>query len=86
METIIVQALAASTIVKALVDVARMAAPLPRWLPPLLAVLGGIAVVLLLMVAAGGALTAQLVAQAILAGILAGASAVGVTELQKRAV
>jgi hypothetical protein len=84
-ETIITLALAATTVVKVLVDLARMAAPLPRWLPPLLAIGSGILVVLLLMVAEGRVVTAQLAAQAVLAGIMTGGMAVGVTEVARRA-
>jgi hypothetical protein len=81
---IITLALAATTIVKALVDVLRMGWSSPAWAPPTLAMLGGIVVVLLLMVASGEPISQQAGAQAVLAGILAGGSAVGVTELQRR--
>lgn len=83
--SVITWALAAATVAKAGVDLVRMGVPnLASWASPLLAVLLGISSVVLLMLAAGLALTAQLGATAVLAGILAAGSAVGVTELGKR--
>lgn len=83
---IIVLSAAATTFAKVAVDLARMGKPdLPRWLLPLLAIAAAIGALLLLMVAEGQIITPQLGAQAVLAGILAAASAVGVTELQKHA-
>ncbi len=81
---IITLALAAATICKALVDMIRQGIALAGWISPLLAIAFGILATFLLLIADGSVLTPQLSAQAVLAGILAGASAVGVTELQKR--
>jgi hypothetical protein len=82
---IILQAAAAATFVKVLIDILKMATDPPRWAPPALAVSGGIGIILLLMVAGDVALTRAAIANAILAGIMAGGTAVGVTELSKRA-
>lgn len=84
MTDILTQALAAGTICKALVDMLRQAHPIPGWLTPPLALAFGILASFLLLLANGHPLTAQSLAQAVLAGVLAAASAVGVTELQKR--
>jgi hypothetical protein len=54
---IILQAAAASTFVKILVDILRMATDPPRWASPLFAVSGGIFIILLLMVAGNVPLT-----------------------------
>lgn len=85
MDSILGLALAASMISKCIVDLLRLAFDSPRWVPPLLAVGVGIAAVVLLMVASSQPLTAAALASAVLAGILAGGSAVGVTELSNRA-
>jgi hypothetical protein len=82
---IILQAAAAATFVKVLIDILKMATDPPRWAPPALAVSGGIGIILLLMVAGEVELTRAAIANAILAGIMAGGTAVGVTELSKRA-
>ncbi len=81
---IITLALAAATIVKVLVDLVKMAWSVPQWLPPGLALAAGIGCVVLLLVASGNVIDVQLGSLAVLAGILAAGSAVGVTELQKR--
>ncbi len=83
-DTIIMQALAATTIVKVVVDMIRHAHPIPGLLVPLLALGIGIVTALLLVIADGHAITLALGAQSVLAGVLAAGSAVGVTELQKR--
>lgn len=75
----------ATTIVKLLIDLVRVGMDPPRWLPPLLAVGGGILVVIIMQVAAGVALTQQVIAEGVLAGILSGGAAVGVTEMGRRA-
>lgn len=85
MDSIIILALSATAIAKTLVDLARMSSDLPRWTPPVMAIIVGIGAVALMMLAEGTAFTAQLWGSIILAGILAGGQAVGVTELQKRA-
>lgn len=84
MDQILALSLAATTIVKVLIDVLKLAWSTPTWAPPLLAVVGGPFVVVLLMMADAQVLTQQALAQAILAGILAGGGAVGVTEIAKR--
>jgi hypothetical protein len=82
---IIAQGLAAATLVKLVIDIARMAADLPRWVPPALAVVFGPLVVLLLMLSVGAALTTQTLASGALAGLFAAGAAVGVTEVSRRA-
>lgn len=85
-QDIIILALAATTFTKVFVDMIRLAfnAP-PRWLSPLFAVVVGVAVSFLLRTANADPITGPVAAQCILAGMLAAASAVGVTELQKKA-
>lgn len=82
-DNILLLASSAASIVKVLVDALKLAVEPPRWAPVALALLGGIVVVLLMLVADGQPLTAQTQAQAALAGLLAGGMAVGVTEVQK---
>ncbi len=77
-------AIIAGPTLKILIDLVRIAGPLRPWVPPTLAVLGGVAIVLCGMVASGDYLSSRSVATAILAGIWAGANAVGITELGKR--
>lgn len=85
-DQIIALSLAAVAIVKVLVDLVKLGwVALPQWVPPLLALIGGPVIVALLMIAGGQLLTQQALAQAVLAGILAGGGAVGVTELANRA-
>jgi hypothetical protein len=84
MDSILILATAATTFAKLVVDLVRLGVDMPRWGSPLLAWLAGTASIALLMVAEGQELTQPLVAQAILAGILAAGAAVGVTELQKK--
>lgn len=81
---ILTLALATTTIAKILVDMIRLGGPLPAWASPVLALLTAICVANLLQVAAGVALTPATEATAILAGILAAGTAVGVTELARR--
>jgi hypothetical protein len=85
MDNILVLASAGALYAKIIVDMVRMAADLPRWGSPLLAVLTAIGAILLLAIAGSQAVTPALIAQAVLAGVFAGGSAVGVTELQKHA-
>lgn len=83
---IIILAAAASAFAKPLTDAIRKAAPqLPGWSLPLLAVLFSFVCLLLLHMSNGDAITPQIVARSVLAGILAGVNAVGITELQKSA-
>lgn len=86
MDEILLQISSATMFAKAAVDMARLASPaLPGWVPPLLAVLVAILALLLLAVAGGALLTQAVIAQAMLAGFLGGATAVGVTELARHA-
>lgn len=84
MDVVIGLALAATTIVKVLIDILKMAWDAPRWASPVLAVVLGPAAVILLMLASDQQLTSQLLAQAVLSGWLAAGGAVGVTELARR--
>ena len=84
MDNIIIVATAGGSIAKVLIDVVRMGVDLPRWAPPLLALIISPALVILLQVAAGVALTQQMLSTCALAGILAAGYAVGATELSKR--
>lgn len=84
--SILVLAAAGTTFAKVLVDLVKMAAPAaPGWSLPLLALLFGVGVVALLMLANGQPLTQASAATVILSGILSAGSAVGVTELGRRA-
>lgn len=84
-ENILILVAAATAFAKPAVDMIRamVGDKLPAWASPPLAVLVAIGALLFLAVARGEVLTQELIAQAILAGFLAGAGAVGVTELQK---
>jgi hypothetical protein len=85
MESLITQAMAITTISKILVDMTRLGFPtLPKWVPPLAALVYSIVIAQLLLVASGADLTRADIAQSILSGILAAGTAIGVTELQKR--
>lgn len=83
---ILQQALAAATICKVLVDLVRQTTKCPTWILPVLAILFGIGASLLMALATTSIISTAVVAQAIIAGILAAGSAMGVTELQKRAL
>ena len=85
MDNIIILALSATAIAKTLVDLLRMAMDTPRWTPPVMAIIVGIGAVALMMLSEGTTFTPALWGRIILAGILAGGQAVGVTELAKRA-
>lgn len=84
MNSLIVLALSATTLTKIVVDLLRMTRRFPRWVSPFLALSAGIVITLLLLAANGTPLTVAVVAQGILAGVMAAGSAIGVTELQKR--
>lgn len=85
-ESVLLLVAAATTVIKVFVDIVRISFPVrPTWLSPVLAVVVGPIVVLLLMLSSGTILTTAAIAQAIIAGILAGGTAIGVTETQKRA-
>lgn len=86
MESILVQALAATTFAKILVDIFKLS-PIPtpgRFLPYLAIICGEIASFLFFLTSATP-FTRQTVAITLLAGIIAGGGAVGVTELHKKA-
>jgi len=86
MESLITQAMAITTISKILVDMTRLGFPtLPKWVPPLAALVYSIVIAQLLLVASGADLNRADIAQSVLSGILAAGTAIGVTELQKRA-
>jgi hypothetical protein len=86
-DNILVLALAAASIAKILVDVVRMAFPdnRPNWVSPVLAVAFGILAAFLMLMSNGEMITQQTIAQTMIAGILAGGSAVGITELGRKA-
>lgn len=78
--------LASATVAKVLVDLIRQTAKVPSWAYPLLALVFGIISSLLFIGSYGVEFTPQTVSQGIIAGIMAAGSAVGITELQKRAL
>lgn len=85
-DNILVLSAAGAGVTKALVDLVKMSvATPPQWLLPLCALVFGVISLLLLLVATGEPITAQSIAQGVLAGVLAGAGAVGITELHKQA-
>jgi hypothetical protein len=81
---ILVLATAAATFSKIIADFVRMTGPKPSWVPPLVAFLSSVAIVLLLLVAQGITLNWQLAAQSVLAGLIAAASAIASAETGKR--
>jgi TRAP-type C4-dicarboxylate transport system permease small subunit len=86
LDVLIGTSLAATTIAKVLVDVVKNAFPnRPTWVSPVLAIVFGILAAFTIMLTGETELTRAVIAQSLLAGILAGGSAVGVTELQRNA-
>lgn len=83
---ILQQALAAATICKILVDLVRQTTKCETWLLPILAILFGIVASILISLSINPLITVSIISQSIIAGILAAGSAMGVTELQKRAL
>jgi hypothetical protein len=83
---ILQQALASATLTKILVDLVRQTAKCKSWTFPLLAVAFGIISSLLLALSVNVPLDVPIISKSIIAGILAAGSAIGVTELQKRAL
>lgn len=81
---LVAHSLMAATLVKIVVDLVKMAAQTPQWVAPALALLLGVAFVLVLMIAADVPLTAPVIAQSIIAGVLAASTAIGSTALQSR--
>lgn len=85
-DNILTIALASAGIAKILVDVVRLGFPnRPTWVSPVLAILFGIISATILALSNGDALTVQTLAQNIIAGVLSGGSAIGITELSNRA-
>lgn len=86
---IIYQATAATTLVKAGVDLLKAAwggdaGRTPTWVPPIASLVSGLGIMALLAVANGQDLSQPTIAaQTALAGIMAAVSAVGITELHK---
>lgn len=78
--------LASATVAKVLVDLIRQTAKVESWAYPLLALVFGIISSLLFIGSYGIPFTPQVISQGIIAGIMAAGSAVGITELQKRAL
>ena len=77
---------ASSTIIaKLLVDLVKAGGLTVTWLYPVLAVVFGVGASFLVLVANGAAITQASAATALLAGVLAGAAAAGVTEVQRKA-
>ena len=86
MDNIFILAAAGATFSKPLVDLYKLYAPnAPKWLLPCLAIGLGIVCNILIMYASDNILGQRDFAQAILAGMLSGSAAVGMTELQKAA-
>lgn len=75
----------ATTLVKILVDAVRIGIPdRPSWISPVLAIGFGPLVVFLVMVGNGVVISQVMIAQSVIAGVLAGGTAIGVTEAQRR--
>lgn len=83
---ILQQVLAAATICKILVDLVRQTTKCESWMLPILAIVFGISASILISLSMNPLFTVPIIAQSIIAGILAAGSAMGVTELQKRAL
>lgn len=83
MELVLTVVPAATMFAKILVDLVRMGYPdRPAWVNPTLAVLFGIGISFLLFMVSDVVFTSAAIAAAVLSGILAGGTAVGVTSLQ----
>lgn len=77
-------ALMSATLVKIVVDLVKMAAEVPQWVAPTLALLLGIAFVYVVMIAASVEMTPANWAQGAIAGVLSGGMSIGSTALQSR--
>jgi hypothetical protein len=89
MTDLITQSMAIAMLSKVLIDIWKYyiksnPIELPSWIYPVLSVLVSIGIAVLMTVSNGIELTAQVIAQQILVGILSAGQAIGVTELQKR--
>jgi hypothetical protein len=62
----------------------KVAAEVPQWVAPTLALLLGIGFVLVVMVAASTEMTPAMYAQGVIAGVLSGGMSIGSTALQSR--
>ena len=78
-------AVSSGLIAKLLVDLVKAGGLTVTWLYPVLAVVFGIGASFLVLFANGAAITQATAATALLAGVLAGAAAAGVTEVQRKA-
>src|SRR5574343_1058115 len=78
-------AVSSGLIAKLLVDLVKAGGLTITWLYPVLAVLFGVGASFLVLFANGAAITQATAATALLAGVLAGAAAAGVTEVQRKA-
>ena len=83
---IIQEALACATLCKIMVDLVRQTTKFESWLFPILAVVFGITSSFLLVLSSNPVIDTSIASRAIITGILAAGSAMGVTELQKRAL
>jgi hypothetical protein len=81
-------AVVATVFVKLVIDIVRIGSPmqLPTWVSPVLALVLGQVFVFLITVSGGEVIQASVISDMILAGVLAAGSAVGVTDLSRRAV
>lgn len=78
-------AASSSVIANLLVNLVKVGGLTVTWLYPVLAVVFGIGASFLVLFANGAAITQAAAATALLAGVLAGATAAGVTEVQRKA-
>lgn len=81
---LITYALMSASLVKVVVDLVKMAAEVPQWVAPALALVLGIGFVLVIMVASSIEMTAPTYAQGVIAGVLSGGMSIGSTALQSR--
>lgn len=78
-------AVSSGLIAKLLVDLVKAGGLTVTWLYPVLAVVFGVGASFLVLFANGAAITQATAATALIAGVLAGAAAAGVTEVQRKA-
>ena len=83
---IIQEALACATLCKIMVDLVRQTAKFESWIFPILAIVFGIISSFLLVLSSNPVIDVGVISRAVITGILAAGSAMGVTELQKRAL
>ena len=76
--------LMSATLVKIVVDLVKMAAEVPQWVAPALALTMGIGFVLIVMIASEVTMTPAMYAQGVIAGVLSGGMSIGSTALQSR--